>query len=53
MASMFMKKLEYLNEDSKKVLRCFFNEMKYNVDEHFGKEYWIESKPADIIDITN
>ena len=53
MATEFLSKLQHLDDNCKKVVQCFLNEVKLNVEEHFGEKFWTEEKPAEIIDMAN
>lgn len=53
MASSFLEELSEVEEEAKKVLHCFLNEIKYRVDLKHGEKYWKEEKPSELIDLTN
>lgn len=53
MASSFLSELSETDEETKKVLHCFFGEIKYRVDLKHGEKYWKEEKPSELIDLTN
>ena len=53
MATAFVNKVSFLNEDALKVVHCFLNCLKYNVDQKFGEKHWVEERPNEIIDVVN
>lgn len=42
-----------MDEEGQKVIRCFLNEVKLNVEEMFSAEYWREKHPGEIIEMAN
>lgn len=53
MVSSFLNKISFLNNEQKKIVNCFINELKYFVDKRYGEKFWSEEKPNDIIDAVN
>ena len=53
MATSFLNCLQHLKTQQKKVVHCFLNELRESVETEYGKNFWVQESPSDIIDLAN